>query len=121
MTKTVKVKEKLVPGGIVTEDDNKKDAKVPESGSTPEEILAAINKLKSQEELVEEFVTPKPEHLPRIEIVYDKQDRKQPYKVKFYNCETRSVFQKMIVFTFQKALMLFRRNLIMEGEKDDGK
>ena len=66
-------------------------------------------------------ITPEPEHLPRIEIVYDKADRKQPYKVIFYNCATRSVFQKMIVFTFQKALMVFRRNLIMEGEKNEGK
>ena len=71
--------------------------------------------------LPEAIVTSAPEHLPRIEIVYDKADRKQPYKVMFYNCETRSVFQKMIVFTFQKALMIFRRTLIMEGEENGGK
>lgn len=60
------------------------------------------------------------EYLPRIEIIYNKSDRKQPYKVSFFNCETRSVFQKMITFTFQKALFVFRKNLILEGDNDGG-
>jgi len=57
-----------------------------------------------------------PVYLPRIEIVYDSMDRKQPYKVTFFNCTTRSVFQKMLMFTFRKALFIFRKTLIMEGE-----
>jgi hypothetical protein len=122
-------KEKLVPSDLGPATDKK--AKL-----TPEKILAATKKMKSPEELVEavncgslagladddqpQYIL-EPEYLPRIEIVYDRVDRKQPYKVTFYNSETRSVFQKMIVFTFQKALMVFRRNLIMEGEENGGK
>ena len=91
------------------------DAKIVETG-----LKTILNgSAKAENHMGED--TPEPEYLPSIEIVYDKTDRKQPYKVLFYNCETRSVFQKMIVFTFQKALMVFRRTLIMEGEKDGGK